>query len=88
MQKLEKTFELISSLLLNMSHVYIKVQPEERSRYKTSYVMDTRATVVHFSPVIRQLHFSKLSLPATESTQMTSLCGTKWPECITHYSLP
>jgi len=34
MQKLQKTYELISSLLLNISHFYIKVQPEERTRYK------------------------------------------------------
>jgi len=34
MQKLQKTCELISSLLLNISHMYINVQLEERTLYK------------------------------------------------------
>jgi hypothetical protein len=33
MQKLQKTYEAISSLLLNIAHLYINVEPGERIRY-------------------------------------------------------
>ena len=94
MQKLQKTYELISSLQLSISHLYIKVQPEDYSLYNKE-VCDgypsNRGSVLtsdkthSFLETVLTCH--GVNTNSYFISIMTLLWGIKRPGRKTHYSL-